>query len=150
MNFMTGPLFLDTNILIYSLDPSEPAKRAKAVALIRAGLRGGNIVTSPQTLNECYRVLTMKRALVSQADARSYLRGLLFTCVAPMNAATSEAAWQIQDETGFHWWDCVMLASALAARAMVFITEDLTDGVTIGGMRIVDPFVNDISAFLST
>jgi predicted nucleic acid-binding protein len=111
---------------------------------------GGNLVTSPQTLNECYRVLTEKRRLVSRADARSFLQALLFTCVAPINAATSEAAWSIQDETGFHWWDCVMLASAVAARATTFVSEELADGVTIGGMRIVDPFVNDMDAFLST
>lgn len=147
---MTGRLFVDTNILIYSLDPGDPAKRAKAVGLIRAGVASGNLTTSPQTLNECYRVLAGKRRLVSNPDARSYLRALLFTCVAPLNAATTEAAWKIQDDTGFQWWDCVMLASALAARSRMFITEDLTDGVVIGSMRILNPFVNDIRALVST
>ena len=146
---MIGPLFVDTNVLIYSLDPSEPEKRAKAVGLIRTGVLSGTLITSPQTLNECYRVLTEKRRLLTRADAREFLRSLVFTCVAPLDSSTTEAAWKIQDETGFHWWDCVMLASALAMNAAVFVTEDLTDGVAIGGMRIVDPFVHDVAALLS-
>ena len=147
---MIGPLFVDTNVLIYSLDPREPEKRAKAVDLVRSGVARGNLITSPQTLNECYRVLTEKRRLVTQAEARNFLRSLIFTCVAPLSSATTEAAWKIQDDTGFHWWDCLMLASAVAASAAVFVTEDLADGAEIGGMRIVDPFVNDIGALLPT
>lgn len=147
---MTGPLFVDTNILIYSLDPSEPAKRAEAARIIRSGAASGNLVTSPQTLNECYRVLAEKRRLVSQADARKFLMALIFTCTAPMNAATTEAAWRIQDKTRFHWWDCLMIASALGAGSALFVSEDMKDGTEIDGMRIVNPFVNDIGASIST
>jgi predicted nucleic acid-binding protein len=150
MSYMTGPLFVDTNILIYSLDPSEPEKRRRAAKLIQSSFAEGRLLTSPQTLHECYRVLTERRRLIPQVDARTFIRALFSTCTAPLDSTSTEAAWKIQDDTKFHWWDCVMLASALAAGSAVFVSEDLSDGVKIGGMRIVNPFMNDVETLFTS
>jgi predicted nucleic acid-binding protein len=52
----------------------------------------------------------------------------------------TRCAWQIQDEHGFSYWDCVLLASAVLAGCDVFFTEDLQHGRRIGGLSVVDPF----------
>jgi predicted nucleic acid-binding protein len=145
---MTDLLFVDTNVLIYSLDPSDPEKRNKAIAFLAAGTQRRALVTSIQTLNECYRVLIERRHLLPVQTSRGFVSALAPTCTAPLDQRTTALAWQIEDQTNYSWWDCVMLASAVQANCRAFVTEDLDDGRTIEGMLIMDPFRNDIGAIL--
>jgi len=145
---MTDRLFADTNVLIYAMDPSAPAKRAKAVALLSACAARGSLVTSPQTLNECYRVLIDRRRLVGVAAAREFLLAFSWTCTAPLDWQTIVKACEIADSHRYGWWDCLMLASAVRAGCRVFFSEDLQSGVDIEGMTIVDPFVDELPRFV--
>ena len=144
---MTDLLFVDTNLLIYSLDPGEPEKRANAAALIKAGMQRQALVTSPQTLSESYRILTQRRRIMPIERAREYLSALAPTCTAPLDHATIVLAWEIEDRTNYSWWDSLMLDSALRAGCRWFATEDLADGHEIAGMRIVNPFRSGIEVF---
>ena len=137
---MTGRLFVDTNILIYALDPADPQKRSVSADLLRETIRTRTLILSPQSLNECYRVLTQRRRLMPQEEARGYVRMLAPWAIAPLDASTSERAWLVQDEVGAGWWDCLMLAAALLAECRMFLSEDLPDGREISGMRIANPF----------
>ena len=55
--------FLDTNILVYANDASDPAKQAAAVKLIGEGLRSGRGVISTQVLGEFWVTVTKKIAV---------------------------------------------------------------------------------------
>jgi len=147
---MTDLLFADTNLLIYAMDPSQPEKRARAGDILVAASEGGRLVTSPQTLNECYRVLTEKRRLVPLAEARAYIATFADSCRAPLDWGTILRAWKIADARPYHWWDCLMLAAAVRASCAAFLTEDLDAGDEIDGMIIVDPFATDLTPFLDT
>jgi predicted nucleic acid-binding protein len=140
---MQNGIFLDTNILIYSLDPADADKRAKAAALIRGAARADRLVVSPQALNECYRVLTDRRAIMPREDARRFVGSLVPHCKAPSDAGNLARAFDIQDATGFAWWDCLMLASAVRAGCRLFLTEDMDHGRLVGELRIVDLFRTD-------
>ncbi|MEO8668303.1 MAG: PIN domain-containing protein [Bauldia sp.] len=142
---MIGRLFVDTNVLIYSLDPREPAKRLRASNLLLSAHRADLLVTSPQCLNECYRVLTDRLGLMPQSDARNFIATLFRSCIAPLDAEVTQSAFRLQDSTGYHWWDCLLLASALRANCRIFATEDLSDGRMLEGMQIVDPFKHDVA-----
>ena len=131
------------------MDPSAPEKRARAAAVLEAGFQAGSLVTSPQTLNECYRVLTERRRLAPPDEARTFVRTFALTCSAPLDWTTIELAWSIADRRRYGWWDCLMLSSALAASCTLFLTEDLTHGDTIETMRIVDPFRRESASLLS-
>jgi predicted nucleic acid-binding protein len=148
---MIGRLFFDTNLLIYAIDPANPEKRARAAALLRGAVETGRLVVSPQTLNECYRVLTIKHKLVSSDAGRAFLRELLPFCIAPLDAGTTQLAFVIEDRLRASWWDCVMLASALQAGCQLFLSEDLQGEREIEGMRIVSPFTRgfDLNILLS-
>jgi predicted nucleic acid-binding protein len=148
MNSMTDRLFVDTNVLVYSVDPRERDKRNLAAELIRAGLARGLLVTSPQTLGECYRALTRRSGLVPQREAREFVWSLTPTCTAPFDLENLPLAWNIETRTGYSWWDCMMLASALRADCTRFVTEDMEDGRMIDRITIVNPFRNPSSAVL--
>jgi len=117
--------------------------------LIKAGISTARLVTSPQALNECYRVLTDRRKLLAQLPARAFVASLLTTCRAPLTRQTILVAWEVQDATNFGWWDCLLLASAIQAGCTHFLTEDLSDGQTLRGLTIVNPFTTDISPLLN-
>ena len=140
---MTARLFIDTNILIYALDPAEPAKRAMSADLLRRTMANHTLVLSPQNLNECYRILIQRRRLFPEASARTYLTCLMPWCIAPLDAQTTARAWAVQDEAGLAWWDALLVASALMAGCKLFISEDMQDGRVISGMKIVNPFSPD-------
>ena len=137
---MTGRFFIDTNILIYALDPDEGQKRTLSADLLRQTISSHTLTLSPQSLNECYRVLTQRRKLMPVEAARSYVRVLAPWAIAPLDAATTERAWSVQDKAKLSWWDSLMVAAALRAECRLFITEDMQDGATIDGMRIGNPF----------
>jgi predicted nucleic acid-binding protein len=137
---MTARVCVDTNILIYALDPSEPAKRTASADLLRQTIKNHTLTLSPQSLNEAYRVLIQRRRLVPAGEARAYLAGLAPWCTAPLDAETTQRAWAVEDATGFSWWDSLMLAAALRAECALFMSEDMTNGRVIEGMRIVNPF----------
>jgi predicted nucleic acid-binding protein len=145
---MTDLLFVDTNLLIYSLDPANPGKRASAVNLIAASFAAGTMVTSPQCLNECYRVLTRKALLIRRDEARAFVVTLLPTCRAPLDGDTIALAWDVESRTGYDWWDSLLLAAALLARCRYFLSEDLQDGRVIDGLTILNPFDRDIRPLL--
>ncbi|WP_026607746.1 PIN domain-containing protein [Methylocapsa acidiphila] len=146
---MTARLFIDTNILIYALDPGAPEKRAISADLLRRTIKSHTLVLSPQNLNECYRVLTQRRRLASVEAARAFLTHLMPWCVAPLDAQTTLKAWAVQDEAGLAWWDALLIASALIAGCKLFISEDMQDGQLISGMRIVNPFGADFLSRLA-
>jgi predicted nucleic acid-binding protein len=145
---MTDLLFADTNLLVYAMDPTEPQKRARASEVLLACGDSGVLMTSPQTLNECYRVLADKRRLVPIDQARAYVATFAPTCRAPLDWQTIMRAWAIADVRPYNWWDCVMLASALRASCTAFLTEDLVTGDDIDGMLVVNPFTTDLSQYL--
>jgi predicted nucleic acid-binding protein len=145
---MIGRLFVDTNILIYALDPSEPAKRQVSADLLRETIKTRTLTLSPQSLNETYRVLTQRRKLMPVEQARGYIRTLAPWAVAPLDATTTERAFAVQDEVGTSWWDSLMLASALQAGCRLFASEDLQDGREIDGLRIANPFTDAFARVL--
>jgi predicted nucleic acid-binding protein len=106
------------------------------------------LTLSPQSLNEGYRILTERQTIMPAAAVRSYLGTLAPWCIAPLDAATTKRAWDVQDETRYSWWDSLMLAAALRADCRLFVSEDLADGHEISGMRICNPFTEQFAAGL--
>ena len=137
---MTGRVFVDTNILIYALDPAAAVKRQVSADLLRQTISSRTLTLSPQSLNETYRVLVQRRRLMPVDAARAYIRTLAPWAIAPLDAKTTERAFAVEDETGYSWWDSLMLAAALQADCRLFVSEDLQDGRSVAGMRIANPF----------
>jgi predicted nucleic acid-binding protein len=132
--------FVDTMLLVYAIDPGNPPKQQLAADLLRAIVRDGTLVLSAQSLNEFYRVATDRRSLLSREEARADVTRLARFCTAPYNFDVTRDAWRIQDEHGFSYWDCVLLASASLAACNVFFSEDLQHERRVDGLTIIDPF----------
>jgi predicted nucleic acid-binding protein len=135
--------FVDTNVLVYTVDPEEPEKRTLAADLLERVAASRALILSPQSLNECYRIVTDRRRIMSRVDARRFIGALSSFCVAPSGYDVTRQAWRIQDMTNFVWWDCMLLSSALLAGAGYFLSEDLQHERKLEGMTILNPFQLD-------
>lgn len=147
---MTDRVFFDTNLLIYGMDPREPAKRSTSVRLLKQAFAQRRMVISPQILNECYAVLVHKRRLVAASEAAAYLAALYPACTAPLDAQTHRAGIAIEARYRLSWWDSLALASALQAGCRFFVSEDLADGQVVDTLRIVNPFLPHAGATLAS
>jgi len=139
---MTAPVFVDTNVLIYALDESNPQKQ-DAARLWRAELwrsRRGRI--SFQVLQEFYLKVTKKWPAAKQ-EARSEIRDLLAWQPVVIDEAMVERAWKIQDRYQFSFWDALIVAAAKAASCRFLLTEDLQAEQELDGLLVVNPFVRD-------
>jgi predicted nucleic acid-binding protein len=135
---MTGLRFLDTNVLIYSIDSAEPKKRDRALALLEEGDCG----LSVQVLQEFYVQAT--RATRTDRLGHDQAAGLIDAWsrfpVQANTLAVMNAALRIKAQHGFSYWDSAIIAAARALGCSQILTEDLSDGREIESVRIVDPF----------
>ena len=135
--------FADTNLLVYAIDPDEPVKRRRSKDFLSQIINRHILVLSPQSLNECYRVVTEKRGLMPRNEARLFVWALGQFCTAKYDFDVIRAAWEIEGRYGFGWWDCVLLGSALLAHCKVFLSEDMQHEQTIETLTILNPFELD-------
>lgn len=138
---MTGRVFVDTNVLVYRHDASEPSKQSRADAWLRliVSTRTGRV--SFQVLQELYAVLTRKaEPAVSTSKAQSIVRDLESWEPATIDRSVLERAWSIEARYSVSWWDALILAAAQTCRCDVLLTEDLQHGQTFDALRVIDPF----------
>ena len=67
---MTGPYFVDTNVLAYAEDRHDPRKQGVARDLIRSALRQKSYVVSTQVLAEFFAVAVGKLGLSAEGARR--------------------------------------------------------------------------------
>ena len=139
---MTDPVFVDTNVVIYTRDQREPEKARHANQWIRALRDTGRLVISPQVVNEAYAMSTWKFAQVSRDDIRGWLRNYLGYCTAPLNAAVVADAFELERDFSLQWWDCLIVASALAANCAHVLSEDMQHGQVIRSAQVTNPFLS--------
>ena len=132
-------VFLDTNVVVYAMDTREPAKQARARALI-ASLDTETLgVISTQVLCEAYNVATTKLGIEPLAVKQILLRFERLEVV----AMTSELVRQAIDCSILNTlslWDAMIVAAAASAKCETLWTEDMNPGQVILGVRIENPF----------
>ena len=138
---MNPTCFVDTNVLVYARDSSEPAKQPAAERWLRLlwATRSGRL--SSQVLNEYYSVVTEKlRPGLGRVEARADVRNLMAWGPVPTDGAVVEGAWTVQDRYGLSWWDALVASAAQVAGCAWLLTEDLQHGQVLDGVTVVDPF----------
>ena len=133
--------FVDTNVLVYAHDASEPAKRAAAKASLADLWANGSGRLSTQVLQEFYVVATRKTSLgMSPLAAREVVRLYSTWPVVIVDPILIDAAADLHTRQSISLWDALIVAAAQQAGADEIPTEDLADGETFDGVRVVNPF----------
>jgi predicted nucleic acid-binding protein len=139
---MPAEFFLDTNVLIYTFDRSDPAKRDRSRSLVERALETGDGVVSYQVVQEFLNVALHKfdRPLALDEAVR-YLRDVLDPlCMVFSSLALYEHAISLQRRWRFSFYDSLIVAGALEAGCKTLYSEDLQDGQEVESLRITNPF----------
>ena len=140
-------VFVDTNVLVYARDTTEPDKQR--VARIWLDQLWGEMSgrTSVQVLNEYYVTATRKLSHgLDRVDVLADVRDLKKWDPVTLTPTLMEIAWGIEDRFGFSWWDSLVVAAAQLVDADFLLTEDLQDGQDLDGVVVMNPFLHDPAA----
>ena len=132
-------LFLDTNVVIYGLDPRDRPKQARALAWLKAAAEANSLTISPQVAAEARSVAVTKLKIRAE-DAAQAILNLLPWCTAPFGPDEVRRALALQARWRLSWWDSLIIASALSARCSHLVTEDGQSAPVIEGLKLIDPF----------
>ena len=131
-------VFLDTNIIVYSLDQSDAGKRKKCRHLIRS-LTGKNIgVISTQVMQEFYVASTVKLG-ADPLLVKDILRSLEWIETVLVSPLLIKEAIDCSLTNRLSFWDALIIVSAESAHCEILWTEDLNHGQVIRGVRIINP-----------
>ena len=139
---MTDKIFVDSNVLVYAHDKDAGSKQARAARRLGELWETGLGRLSTQVLQEFYVNVTAKIGKpLSRSAARevvqSYGRWVenFITPVTVVRASEISEIWQLS------FWDSMIVATAEQDGAAELLSEDLSHGQTIAGVRISNPFV---------
>ncbi len=134
-------VFLDTNILLYSLDLNAGEGTKQDVALGYLARR--DVVLSVQVLQEFYVQATHARRVrpLSHDNAAGLIRAWSRFEVVDNTQALLKAGLALRASAQLSLWDALIVAAAAGAGCEVVITEDLNSGQNIAGVQIINPFL---------
>jgi predicted nucleic acid-binding protein len=138
---MSVKVFVDTDVLVYARDASEPEKQARAADWM-ANLwerRAGRL--SYQVLQEFYITVTAKLSPgLDKELARREVRAMGAWQPIAVDYRVLEGAWLLQDRFRFPWWDALIVAAAQLSECQYLLTEDFQEGLDLGNLRVIHPF----------
>jgi predicted nucleic acid-binding protein len=141
MNSMSALCFVDTNILVYYRDASEPDRQPRAREWFAALWRHGCGRTGIQVLNEYYLTVTRKlRPGLTEEEAWRDVEDLLAWQPVVVDAAVMRKARTATQRFSLSWWDALIVAAAQGCGCDYLLTEDLQDGQDLDGTLVVNPF----------
>jgi predicted nucleic acid-binding protein len=134
--------FVDTNIIVYSLDVTAGTKNLRARELMARLWEDRTGAVSVQIFQEFYVTITRKvRAPVTPRRAVEIIEDLSGWMVHEPKTADIVAAAQLSVRHQISFWDAMVVRSALETGSEIIWTEDLQHGQKIESVEIRNPFV---------
>lgn len=133
--------FVDTNVLVYAVDRTEPTRQGIAQELLEKLWADHSGLVSTQVLIEFYSTTTKKlKVPLSRAEAREIVALYSRWRVIPTDPELILSATWLEDEHTVSFWDSLIVRAALRASATWLISEDLQDGRRFGSLTVRNPF----------
>jgi len=133
--------FVDTNVLLYAV--SSRADEASKAERARALLNEPDLGLSVQVLQEFYVQATRSgaRSAIGHEAAVEFIRTLERFPLQEQTSALMHAAFSTRMRYGLSYWDAAIVEAARMLGCQQILTEDLQHGQDLGGIRIVNPFL---------
>ena len=133
--------FIDTNVLVYAEASDEAAKRHAALELLKRLYEDGNGVISTQVLQEFCNVSLKKLKLPAQ-HVRAQLDCYEQFEIVQITPAIIRAGLDLHQTRSLAFYDAIVLASAQTAGCHTLLSKDFNTGENIGGVQMVNPFLD--------
>jgi predicted nucleic acid-binding protein len=133
---------VDTNVLAYAYDETDPEKHGRARSLLNRLWVDRAAVVSTQVLSELYSVMTRKLGYLP-AEAREIVLQYTAWRVVAVDVPLLAAAMERNERDVIAWWDALVVEAALRAGAIRLATEDLQHGrIFDGTLQVWDPLAS--------
>lgn len=139
----------DANIFFYAVDHKDAEKHQRCAGLLDVAMEAGVGCAPLQALGEfCYvavrkKVLTRRQAAAAAKD---------WACVFETLAASEHAYELALDWWGderLSWWDALLVSTAAQSGMTAIVSEDMSDGMVLGGVEIINPFAVNLKKRLA-
>ncbi len=130
--------FLDTNILLYTLDESV----AEKFRIARQVLARRDWALSVQVLQEFYYQATRfnRKNRLSYSAATALVEDLCRFPLQPITPDLCRATIATHHRCQISYWDAAIIEAARALGCDTVLSEDLQAGQSFGGIVVVNPF----------
>ena len=132
-------IFLDTNILVYSVDGKDPVKQGIARKILIEALVSREYLISAQVLNEFSNIALLKLKMSIQ-EVRRFVEIFGQINVVSIDRSWTEKALSLKEKFGTQFFDSLLLVAAEENGCDTILTEDLNDGQMYGSVKAIDPF----------
>ena len=139
---MTGKVFVDSNILVYAHDTDSGSKHDRAKQCISQLWDTAAGFLSTQVLQEFYVNVTRKiKKPLRPSEARAIVRDFSLWVRSFLTPATIVRASEISETWRISFWDGMILAAAEQDGVAELLSEDISHGQTMAGVKVRNPFL---------
>ena len=142
---MLARSFIDINILVYAEASDASAKQPAALALLKELYETASGVLSTQVLQE-YCNVALKKLKLPAGHIRAQLELYEQFEIIQVTPAIIRAGLDLQQTRNVSFYDALVLVCAQTAGCSALLSENMNTGETIGGVRIVNPFAEQLPA----
>ncbi|OKH17506.1 PIN domain-containing protein [[Limnothrix rosea] IAM M-220] len=141
---MTTKAFIDTNIFLYRVlqnPKDDPIELARKQAIATEITNSQNLTISTQVINETSANL-IKKGKFKEEAVRQFINALYRRYqIAQLDSATFLRASHLRQNYSFSYWDSLIVASALEAKAEILYSEDMQHELIVDNqIQIINPF----------
>ncbi len=133
---------VDTNVLVYAIDSTDPRKTQAAVALLDEAAKSANaFAVTEQNLRECAAVLCRKKRFPAQKFQET-LAALLAAFRGTLRDAPEDwlEAFVLARAHTAPYWDALLVATMKRNGIHAILTEDEQDFKKFPSLKVINPF----------
>lgn len=127
---------LDTNVLVYLFDGTEPERRKRASQVVRSASRNARCSLPVQCVGEMLSALRRRRLIEPGAIVRTVRDVVALFPLLAIEPADAERALGSVALGRLSYWDALLLATVGRAGCATLLSEDMQDGAAHGGVTV--------------
>jgi len=132
-------VFIDSNLLVYTIDKKDTVKQETARKLIRKLVDKHIPVISTQVIQEFYVVATAKLK-ADPVIVKNIVHNFHNMELVRIDLELIEQAIDISVLSKISFWDSLIIAAAEKANCEYVVSEDLNAGQLYRGVKLINPF----------
>jgi len=135
-------IFIDTNILVYTLDQKNIEKRDLARKIVKKVVESHQPVISTQVIKEFY-VVASNKLKADPIVVKNIIHNFHNMEIVNNDLDLIEQAIDISILSQLSFWDSLIIAAAEKANCEYVLSEDFNFGQNYRGIKVLNPFMSE-------
>lgn len=135
-------IFIDTNILVYTLDQKNLEKQDLARKIVKKVVESHQPVISTQVIKEFY-VVASNKLKADPIVVKNIIHNFHNMEIINNDLDLVEQAIDISILSRLSFWDSLIIAAAEKAKCEYVLSEDFNSGQNYRGIKVLNPFTSE-------